>query len=147
MATSRPAKPAETRSDDSRRPEVIVEFLFDRGGLSIAVRNIGERPAVKVSVKFDKKIVGLGGAKEISALKVFKNVEFLGPGREITTFLDASSSYFKRKQPTKIAASILYSDSEHRKYETTIKHDLEIYRDISYLNSPNQSANEPKPDE
>ena len=115
----------ETRSDDSRRPEVIVEFLFDRGGLSIAVRNIGERPAIKVSVKFNKKIVGLGGAKEISALNVFKNVEFLGPGREITTFVDASSSYFKRKQPTKISARISYSDSENRKYDTTINHDLE----------------------
>jgi hypothetical protein len=75
------------------RPEVILELFFDRGMLLIALRNIGERPAIATSVKFDKKIVGLGGLKEISTLPVFRQVEFLGPGREIVVFVDQSHSY------------------------------------------------------
>lgn len=124
------------------RPEVIVEFLFDRGLLSISVRNIGDRPAIGVSVKFNKKIVGLGGSKDISAIALFRNIEFLGPGREVVTFLDASSSYFKRKQPTKVSAQISYNDPEGRRYESKINHDLEIYREIIYLESGGSDRNQ-----
>ena len=120
------------------RPEVIVEFLFDRGLLQISVNNIGDRPAVNVSVKFQEKILGINGTKEISALALFKNIEFLGPHREIVSLLDSSSSYFKRNQPTKISALVAYCDLEKRTYEVTIKHDLEIYRDLAFI-SPVQS--------
>jgi hypothetical protein len=77
--------------------------------------------------------VGLGGTKDISALALFRNIEFLGPQREIVTLLDSSSSYFKRKQPTKISALIAYQDLEKRRYEISIKHDLEIYRDLVFV--------------
>ena len=128
---SQPIAPTDQRVGD--RPDVILEFLFDRGMLHLALRNIGDRPAIAISVKFDKKILGLGGAKEISALPVFQRVEFLGPGREILVFVDQSHSYFARKQPSKISARISYSDSEKQKYDATLNHDLEIYRDLPYL--------------
>jgi hypothetical protein len=124
----------ENSHDESgHRPEVIVEFLFDRGVFHVSVRNIGNRPAVGISIKFDKKIVGLGGKKEITALALFRNIEFLGPGRQLVTVVDTSHSYFARKQPTKISARISYSDSAQHKYEETISHDLEIYRELAYL--------------
>jgi hypothetical protein len=112
---------------------VIIEFLFDRGFFHICVRNIGDRPAVGISTRFNKKITGLGGRKEISTLPLFRNIEFLGPGREIVMLLDASDSYFSRKQPTKISARMTYSDLAQTKYEATINHDLEIYRELPYL--------------
>src|SRR5687768_4291452 len=115
------------------RPDVIIEFLFDQGLLHLALRNIGDLPAIATSVKFDKKIVGLGGRKDISTLPLFRQVEFLGPGREIVVFIDQGHSYFARKQPTKISARISYSDSAKQKYEVTINHDLEIYRELPYL--------------
>src|SRR5438105_1231002 len=127
-----PAKSDATEANCGR-PEVIVEFLFDCGVFHIAVKNIGDHPAVGVSIKFNKKIVGLGGEKEISALSLFRNIEFLGPKREIVTLLDTSHSYFARKQPTKISVRIAYSDSAKQKYEATINHDLEIYRELTYL--------------
>ena len=126
----------ERISGGARRPHVIVEFLFEQGNLSVAVRNIGDLPALKIAVQFNKKIIGLGGAKEISDLALFKSLEFLGPGREIIAFVDASSSYFARKQPTKISARITYTDPNKQKYDQTIAHDLAIYRDIPYLSSP-----------
>jgi hypothetical protein len=112
---------------------VIFEVLFDRGMLNFALRNVGDRPAIGTSVKFDRKILGLGGRKDISALPVFRRLEFLGPGREILVFVDQSHSYFARKQPSRISARISYSDLDKQKYEVTINHDLEIYRELPYL--------------
>lgn len=123
------------REDARGKPEVILEFLFDRGMLSVSVRNIGTRAAMKVAVSFDRRFTGLGGSKDVSSLPLFKNVEFLGPAREIVTLLDTSASYFRRKQPTRIAARISYLDADDRQYETTIAHDLEIYRELSWVSS------------
>ena len=117
----------------SARPDVIVEFLFENGLLFISVNNIGDRPALNISVKFNQKITGLGGSKDFAELALFKNIEFLGPGREITTFLDRSGSYFTRQEPTRILARVTYSDFEKQGYERTIKHDLEIYRDLAFV--------------
>ncbi len=128
---SPPAAPRE--SAIPARPEVIIEFLFDRGLFFISVSNIGDQPALNVSVKFDKKIMGLEGRRDISALALFRNIEFLGPRREIVALLDSSSSYFSRKQPTKISALVTYRDLDKRSYEVTIKHDLEIYRELAFV--------------
>ena len=126
MTKKKPLEPADGQ------PDVILEVLFDRGVLSLAVRNIGSRPAKKVTISFDQNFTGLGGSKDIPGLAVFKNIEFLGPGREIATLLDTSASYFARKQPTRIAARLSYFDAEDRQYESTIEHDLEIFRDLSW---------------
>ena len=88
---------------------------------------------MKVAVSFDRSFTGLGGSKEISSLPLFRNIEFLGPSREITTLLDTSESYFQRKQPTRIAARVSYRDADQRKYETAIDHDLEIFRELSWV--------------
>lgn len=133
---SKPERPVPTAGLCTDRPDVIVEFLFDRGLLYISINNIGKLPAIDVSVKFNKKIVGLGGTKEISALAVFRNLKFLGPGREIAILLDSSSSYFKRKQATKISASVAYRDEQKRSYEKKINHDLEIYRELPFVGQP-----------
>lgn len=110
-----------------------MDFVFDDGLFFIAVKNIGDKPALKVSVKFDKRIVGVEGSKEISAMPLFRSVEFLAPHKEIVAFLDTSASYFRRDQPTKIAAHVSYQDERGAHYATTIHHDLEIYRDIGYV--------------
>ena len=118
---------------DLHNPEVILEFLFDRGLLSVSVRNIGTRAAMKVAVCFDPSFTGLGGSKEISSLPLFRNIEFLGPAREIVTLVDTTESYFRRKQPPRIVARVSYLDAEEHKYELTIHHDLEIYRELSWV--------------
>ncbi len=115
------------------KPEVIVDFIFDNGLFFISIQNIGDKPAFKVSVEFDKKIFGVEGSKEISALPLFQNIEFLAPQKEIVTFLDISASYFRRGEPTKISARISYQDSNGKKHATTINHDLEIYKEIGFI--------------
>jgi len=118
---------------NSSKPEVIVDFIFDNGLFFISISNIGDKPAFKVSIEFDKKIFGVERSKEISALPLFQNIEFLPPQKEIVTFLDTSASYFRRREPTKVSARISYQDSNGMKYATTINHDLEIYKEIGYI--------------
>ena len=139
MARARSPKSVEERLTTrvtSKTPHVIVDFIFERGLFFIAVKNISELPAYKVSVKFNQKLYGLGGAREVSALPLFRNIEFLAPHKEIATFLDSSDSYFARKQPTKVEAQISYRDPEGDKHNVTIAHDLEIYRNLALAGRP-----------
>ena len=116
-----------------RRPEVIVDFIFNDGLLYIAVKNIGVRPAYKVSTQFDQEIRGVAGEKNISDLALFKCIEFLPPQKEIRTFLDSSASYFERNEPVMISTRISYQDSRKRRYVNKIDHNLDIYKDIGYI--------------
>ncbi len=116
-----------------RRPDVIVEFLFDRGLIFVVVRNIGAGPAVEVSVRFEPALHGLNGSRDMSAQALFRSIAFLGPGREIATLLDRSDSFFGRKPATRISAEVRYSDREGRQYQDSIRHDLEIFRDLAFL--------------
>ena len=143
MATRKDVK-SVPHDEPGRRPEVIVEFLFDRGLLFISVNNIGERAAFKVSVKFDHKFTGLGGSKEVSKLPLFRSLQFLGPQREIVTFLDSSDSYFRRKEPVDITARISYQDADSRQYKEVIRHNLEVFRELVYLDQTNDTDNYPE---
>jgi hypothetical protein len=113
-------------------PYVIVDFLFDRGVISISVKNIGSRPAFAVRVEFSHKLMGVEGTVEVSALPLFQALAFLPGGKEISTFLDTSASYFRGNQPKQITTRIVYSDFRGVKFSNSIHHNLEIYRDIGY---------------
>ena len=118
----------------SHKPNVIVDFIFDKGLFFISIKNIGKRSAYRTSIKFDNKIIGVEGTKDVSALSLFKNIEFLPPKKEIITFLDVSTSYFKNENPTKISANLTYYDSNGIKFNRVIKHNLDIYRKIGFIN-------------
>jgi len=113
-------------------PYVIVDFIFDRGVLSISIKNIGARPAFAVRVEFSHKLMGAEGTVEVSALPLFRALAFLPGGKEISTLLDTSTSYFRSNQPTQITTRIFYSDFWDVKFSNSIHHNLEIYRDIGY---------------
>ena len=127
-----------TRSE--RQPDVIVDFIFEDGLFFIAVKNIGDTPAHDVSVVFDKKFTGLGGAREISALPLFKKIAFLAPQKEIAAFLDHSASYFRRRQPAAIRATIRFKDGSGTVHSSVVKHDLRIYKDLGYVCRHNEAV-------
>jgi hypothetical protein len=122
--------------DDSCRPEVIVDFVFDRGLFHIVVENIGNAPAYRIAVKFDREFHGQGGGQEMSGLRLFRCIEFLAPHRRIETLLDTSGAYFQRREPTRLAATITFRDAGRNLHERRIVHDLSIYKDVSYLLKP-----------
>ena len=113
--------------------QVIVDFEFDRGLLYVAVRNIGQAPALGVSTTFDKPFRGLGGRREMNGLALFRRIEFLAPGREVRTLLDSSAAYFGRDEPTLLTATVAYRTSGGERRKHAITHDLSIYRDLAYV--------------
>jgi hypothetical protein len=117
----------------SGRPEVIVDVVFEDNLLFIAISNIGDRPALDVRTTFNRKLVGLGGTKDVAALPLFRNIPFLAPGREIRTLLDSAASWFQRTRSTTITARVTYRDAEKEEYRAAMTHDLEIYREIVYV--------------
>jgi hypothetical protein len=117
-------------------PYVIVDFVFDRGLLSISIKNIGTRPAFAVRVRFSHKLMGCNGSVDVSALALFRALEFLPGGKEITTILDTSVSYFRSKQPAQITTDVSYRDTHEKKFFNSIRHNLEIYRQIAYTPPP-----------
>ena len=135
--TNMPAKAA-----DGDRPEVLVDFIFDDGLLFIAVKNISDRPACRVSTSFDPPLYGVEG-KKIWEMALFRNIEFLAPRKEITTFFDTAASFFRGEGPTMITVSLSYRDTAGRKYSATIRHDLAIYRDIGYVRRPDRKSASP----
>jgi hypothetical protein len=120
-------------STDARETDVIVDFVFEEGALYVAVANIGERPALKVSCRFEPGFHGLGGSVEISRLPLFRNIEYLAPHKEIRTLVDSSAAYFARKEPTKLQVTVTYRDESGTRHQTAIAHDLGIYRDLPYV--------------
>jgi hypothetical protein len=122
----------ETKPGLSADPCVIVDFVFDRGLLSISIKNIGTLPAYDVQVEFSHQLKGRGGDIELSELPLFRDLAFLPGGKEIGTFLDTSASYFQSRQPTQINLFIKWKAADGASFQTTIRHNLEIYRDIAY---------------
>ena len=122
-------------------PYVIVDFVFDRGALFIAIENIGTRPAFAVRVDFSHKLIGVGGTVEVSALPLFRALEFLPGGKKITTFLDTSESYFAHQQPLQVTTRVSYKDARDIELKQTIGHNLEIYRNIGYAALPTPPLN------
>lgn len=112
------------------RPEVIVDFTFDQGLLTIHLKNVGARPAYGVKTLFDKPFYGLAGKKCISGMRVFRNLEFMAPGKDLAQFVDVLANYAKRKQPMRVAATISYRDREGKRYQERIVHNLRIYLEL-----------------
>ena len=116
----------------SGRPEVIVDVVFEDGLFFLSVANIGDRPALDVQTTFNRKLVGLGGTKDVAGLPLFRNIPFLAPGKEIRTLLDSA--------PVLVRAGALHHDHRPRRlrrpekeaYKGTMTHDLEIYRELAY---------------
>jgi len=113
-------------------PNVILDFVFDEGVFLISVQNIGNYPAVNVSIKFDQKITG-ANKQDITTLPLFRNIPFMAPHKTISTFLDMSDSYFNGSNPLKVSTDIRFSDMYGNAYQNYIHHNLGIYKDISYL--------------
>ena len=118
---------------EERESDVIVDFVFEEGVLYATVANIGERPALKVSCRFEPGFHGLGGSVEISRLPLFRNIEYLAPQKEIRTLVDSTAAYFARKEPTKLKVAVTYRDESGARHQAEIAHDLGIYRDLAYV--------------
>ena len=129
-APARSSRPSRREAGDSRRPDVIVDFVYEDGLLLVAIENIGEGPAVDVSAAFAPPFRGLGGELDVAAMPLFRRLRFLAPRRRIATLIDSSAAYFGRGEPTEIGVTVRYADRAGVQYEDVIRHDLDVYRSL-----------------
>lgn len=113
--------------------EVILDVVFERGLFFLVLANLGDRPAHSVRVRFDRAFTGVGGAKRMHRLALFRRLEFLAPRKSIEVFLDRSDAYFARGEPTELGARVTWRTPDGARRAATIVHDLEIYRDLGYI--------------
>ena len=135
-STSRDIQLRTASSDPRREPydaEVILDVVFDRGLLFLVVANIGDRPALRVRIRFAERFSGVGGSKRIDRLALFRKLEFLAPHKSIPVFLDRSAAYFARGEPTQLTADITWRTPKGERRSSAIHHDLEIYRDLGFV--------------
>lgn len=118
---------------DRGEADVILDVVFDRGLLFLVVANIGDRPAHRVRIRFGERFSGVGGTKRIDRLTLFRKLEFLAPHKSIPVFLDRSAAYFARGEPTQLSAEIVWRTPEGERRASTVHHDLEIYRDLGFI--------------
>jgi len=119
--------------DERSDADVILDVVFDRGLLFLVLTNLGDRPATSVRVKFEQPFSGVGGTKRIDRLTLFRKLEFLAPWKSIEVFIDRSASYFARDEPTTLTAAVSWQTPDGARRRTTVHHDLEIYRDLGYI--------------
>ena len=112
--------------------DVLLDVLFERGVLFLELRNLGREPALDVSCAFDPPLRGLGGARDVSQLPLFRNVTLLAPGRSIRTLLDTSAAWFARREPTSVRVTVSWSSPTGERRSAELAHDLSIYRDLAY---------------
>jgi hypothetical protein len=123
------------RDEDRVRSEadVIVDVEFESGLLFVVVVNVGDLPAHRVRVRFAPPFRGLGGARKASSAALFRRLEFLAPRKRIPLFLDRAALYFARGEPTQIDVDISWRADDGSRRRRTLRHDLEIYRDLTYF--------------
>lgn len=137
-STGRPGSRSHTASGPSpaapaaaARPDVIVDFSVERGLLFVSLRNIGAASAYKVVTRFDQPFRGLGGTRDVPALALFRALPFMPPGKQFTHLVDPLAVYLQRGEPTRLTATITFTDRDGHGYSEVVPHDLEVYRELA----------------
>lgn len=120
------------------RPYIVVEILLEQEWLQLTVRNAGQRPAIDVQVRWEPPFKGLGGQQLTSELPLFRELSYLGPGSEISTLLDSRQAYFQRQEPLRLVAHLQYGDEQGQRFQHTLRHNLEVFRDLALPVPPSE---------
>jgi hypothetical protein len=110
---------------------VVVDVVLDDGVLYLELANLADRPALNVTCSFDPALVDVQG-RDVSELRLFRRVDFLGPGRRLRTLLDSVAGYFDRKTPARVTVAVEFERPGEPRRATKVAHDLELYRELAY---------------
>jgi hypothetical protein len=110
---------------------VVVDVVLEDGVLYLELANLADRPALNVTCSFDPPLVDVQG-RDVSELRLFRRVEFLGPGRRVRTLLDSVPGYFERKAATRFAVAVEYERPGEPRRTAKVAHDLELYGELAY---------------
>lgn len=118
---------------DAAAPDdgVVVDVVFEDGVLYLELANLADRPALNVECSFDPALVDAEG-RDVSQLRLFRHVEFLGPRRRVRTLLDSVPGHFSRNAASRFTVAVHYERPGAPRRETGVTHDLELYRELAY---------------
>ena len=74
--------------------------------------------------------MGVGGDRDITAMRVFRMLPMLRARREIRVFVDVARSFFARRQPTSVEARVSWRSRTGQRYSETFAHDLAVWEDF-----------------
>lgn len=110
--------------------EVIVDLVLRDEVVFIVIWNAGARSAQEVQIIFRKPLLGLGGNKNLAELPVFRELTYLAPGKHFEVFVDTAISFFENNKDKFLELQINWKDAEGKKNERTIRHNLEVYKQL-----------------
>lgn len=125
----RPGSDKNNGESISQLPEVIVDFECEGDLLFIVIANVGFSSARRISIRCDKEIRDFRG-EQITAMEIFRRLEFMPPGKRIRIFVNSFAAYLKARQPLRPKFTVTYFDRRQRKQIDVITHNLAVFRGI-----------------
>lgn len=107
---------------------VVLDVVLRDRVLYLTLANRGNQSVRDVEVSFRRKLVGLGGSVDITALPLWKKLAFMPPGKVIEVPVDRIEVFFAGDRGTPLGVTIRYTDAEGTRFTSTITHDLGAYR-------------------
>ena len=111
---------------------VVVDVAFEHGVLFLELANLADRPALNVACSFDPPLVDVEG-RDVSGLRLFRRVVFLGPGRRIRSLLDSPSGHFGRAGAARVRITVEFERPDGPRETRTVAHDFELFRELAHL--------------
>ena len=131
-----PGKRAAADSTDTapyslRTAEVVLDVDVEKNRVHLVLANCGDAVATDVQVKFSRRLLGLAGTLDVSALPVFKHLGVLRPGRALRVFWDAAPSLLsQRSEAAPFVATVSWSERLRPRQQADYRHDLSVYRQL-----------------
>ena len=110
---------------------VVVDLVVEDGMIHVELANLADRPALNVRCSFDAPLRDVAG-RDISDLRLFRHVEFLGPRRRVRTLLNSLDGHLASKGTARISVVVEFERPGETRRATKVSHDLELYRELLY---------------
>ena len=110
---------------------VVVDVVFEDDVFYLELANLADRPALNIACSFEPPLIDAQG-RDVSQLRLFRHVAFLGPRRRVRTLLDSLFGYFGCERATSVAVTVEYERPGEARRATKVTHDLELYRELAY---------------
>lgn len=120
---------AKTTSD----PEVVLDLEWRDGMFIFRLIHRGTRPVSDVQVGFRRKVLGFGGAVDISALPLWTRLGYMPPGKVIEVPIDRAEGFLTRNKSSPLSVSVSYSDADAMRWVSTAKHDFSAYAGFPHI--------------
>jgi hypothetical protein len=132
-APKRRRKAGDDRPPSVAAPEVLLDVELTDGSLWLVLANPSAQAAFDVSATFRGPLLGVGGERDITEMRLFRMLPLLRPRREIRIFVDVARSFFARRPPTRLQARVSWRSGEGARFARVFTHDLAIWEDFGEI--------------